>query len=279
MTARRMEGKTLAAEIRAQVTADAARIARRGFPPTLALLQAGSNEAVAAFSRSIARQATNVGIDCRQDLCGDDVTQEQLLRELHSLNEFMGVDAILVLFPLPPHIDARAVAEAIDPCKDIEGISPINVGRLALNEPVFVPNTPLGGMDLLRHYGVTVRGAEAVVVGRSAIVGKPMALMLLQEHATVTICHTRTRDLAAVTRRADILVVAAGHPGLITAEMIKPGATVIDFGTTVTETGVTGDVEFEAAMAVAGLITPVPGGTGPVTTAVLFRSVIQACGI
>jgi methylenetetrahydrofolate dehydrogenase (NADP+)/methenyltetrahydrofolate cyclohydrolase len=209
-----------------------------------------------------------------------EIAQDKLIHEVRSLNDFMAVDGILIPFPLPRHLDPAAVAAAISPNKDIDGISPVNAGGLLLGrENAFCPNTPLGGMEILRTYEVPIAGAEAVVVGRSAIVGKPMAHLLLRAHATVTVCHTRTRDLGAVTRRADILVAAAGRPGLITGDMIKPGATVIDFGTNVTRTGTVGDVDFDSAVRVAGQITPVPGGTGPVTTQMLFRSLIRACGL
>jgi methylenetetrahydrofolate dehydrogenase (NADP+)/methenyltetrahydrofolate cyclohydrolase len=278
MTAEIIDGRKVSAEIRAQVAEEVLRIGGRGYPPTLAILEVGENEAIAEYTRSIVRQAKGVGVDCTEEHFPADIGQHELIDELKAINNFMGVDGILVQFPLPKHLDPRAVADAISPTKDIEGISPVNAGKLYLGEEGFVPNTPLGGMELLRRSGVTIEGAEAVVVGRSTIVGRAMALLLLREHATVTLCHTRTRDLGAVTRRADILVTAAGRPGLVTADMIKPGATVIDFGTNPTERGTVGDVDYEAALGVAGRITPVPGGTGPVTTAMLFRSLCRACG-
>jgi methylenetetrahydrofolate dehydrogenase (NADP+)/methenyltetrahydrofolate cyclohydrolase len=199
----------------------------------------------------------------------------RLTETLNALNIDPGVDAIVVQQPLPAPFSLEMVAEVLNPQKDVDGLTPVNAGRVALGQGGYVPSTPAGGMAILHHYGIPIAGAEAVVLGRSAIVGRPMAQLLLQEHATVTICHTRTRDLAAVTRRADILCVAAGRAGLITPEMVRPGAVVVDFGTNVVDDGLAGDVD-PAVSEVAAWLTPVPGGTGPVTTAILLRATVQA---
>jgi methylenetetrahydrofolate dehydrogenase (NADP+)/methenyltetrahydrofolate cyclohydrolase len=178
--------------------------------------------------------------------------------------------------PLPKHLPADLVANTLSVDKDVDGVCPANAGRLLQALPAFVPATPLGGFELLKRFEIPIRGAEAVVVGRSPIVGKPMASLLLNDHATVTICHSRTRDLGAVTRRADILVAAIGKARMITADMVKPGAAVVDFGINPTEAGIVGDVDFAAVAEVAGYITPVPGGTGPMTNVMLMRNTLSA---
>ncbi|MCL6614687.1 MAG: bifunctional 5,10-methylenetetrahydrofolate dehydrogenase/5,10-methenyltetrahydrofolate cyclohydrolase, partial [Firmicutes bacterium] len=204
-------------------------------------------------------------------------TQAELLTLIERLNADPRIHGILVQLPLPEGLDEQAILAAIDPRKDVDGLHPVNMGRLLAGLPGFVPCTPAGIMELIREAGTEVRGAECVVVGRSELVGKPVALLLLAAHGTVTICHSRTRDLGAVCRRADILVVAAGRPGLVTAGMIKPGATVIDVGTSRLPDGrLAGDVDFAAASEVAGAITPVPGGVGPMTIAMLMRNTVQA---
>jgi methylenetetrahydrofolate dehydrogenase (NADP+)/methenyltetrahydrofolate cyclohydrolase len=187
------------------------------------------------------------------------------------------VDGVIVQMPLPAHLNPTSAIGALDPRKDVDGLHPLNLGRLAQGLPALVPNTPAGGIELLRRYAVPLAGRKAVVVGRSNVVGKPMALLLLQEQATVTICHSRTPDLAAEVRQGDIVVVAAGRAGLVTGAMLKPGTVVVDFGINVDAEGkLRGDVNFEEASAVAGAITPVPGGTGPVTTMMLLRNTLQA---
>jgi methylenetetrahydrofolate dehydrogenase (NADP+) / methenyltetrahydrofolate cyclohydrolase len=187
------------------------------------------------------------------------------------------VSGVMLHVPLPKHLDAAGAIARLDPRKDVDGVHPHSAGLLAQGLPGLVPNTPAGGMELLHRYGVPVQGRRAAVVGRSIVVGKPMALLLLQEHATVTICHSRTPDLAAVVREADIVVAATGKPGLITGAMIKPGATVVDFGVNTLDDGtLVGDVDFASAAEVAGAITPVPGGTGPVTNVMLLRNVLKA---
>ncbi|MDW8339465.1 MAG: bifunctional 5,10-methylenetetrahydrofolate dehydrogenase/5,10-methenyltetrahydrofolate cyclohydrolase, partial [Thermoleophilia bacterium] len=204
-----------------------------------------------------------------------ETSQEAVLSLLAELNADEDVDGILVQLPLPDHIDEATVLRSVDPAKDVDGFHPLNAGRLFIGEPFLVPATPSGVMVMLDEHGVALEGAEAVVIGRSEIVGKPMAALLLSRNATVTICHSRTADLASHTRRADVLVAAVGRPGLVTADMVKPGATVIDVGVNRTESGLVGDVD-PAAFEVAGLMTPVPGGVGPMTIAMLLRNTLTA---
>jgi methylenetetrahydrofolate dehydrogenase (NADP+) / methenyltetrahydrofolate cyclohydrolase len=203
-------------------------------------------------------------------------TQDELLATVDRLNDDDRVDGILVQAPLPAGLDFKEVLDQIDPAKDVDGFHPLSVGRLVANQPGLRPCTPAGVMELLRRYDIPVSGAEAVVVGRSDIVGKPVAFLLLHQNATVTIAHSRTRDLPGVVRRADIVVAAVGRPEMITGDMIKPGATVIDVGINRTDSGLVGDVEFESAVAVAGAITPVPGGVGPMTIAMLLSNTLEA---
>jgi methylenetetrahydrofolate dehydrogenase (NADP+)/methenyltetrahydrofolate cyclohydrolase len=202
-------------------------------------------------------------------------TEEELLTVVRDLNADDAIDGILVQLPLPPQIDEGTIIRAVDPVKDVDGFHPFNAGLLLAGTPAHVPGTPAGVLELLDEYAVELEGAEAVVIGRSDIVGKPVALLLLHRHATVTICHSRTRALGDVVRRADIVVAAVGVPGIVTAEMVKPGAAVVDVGINRTESGLVGDVD-PAVADVAGLLTPVPGGVGPMTIAMLLRSTIRA---
>ena len=195
---------------------------------------------------------------------------------IHAAGSDHEVDAILLQLPLPPGLRSEALIELIPPAKDLEGLHPYNAGRLALGRPTFVPSTALAGLELLRRSGIQIEGGLAVVVGRSQIIGRPLASLLLQESATVVTCHSRTRDIGALTRQADLLFAATGRPRLVTADMVRPGAVVVDFGTSEIDGKLVGDVDFEPVSAVAAAITPVPGGTGPVTTAVLGRSLVRA---
>jgi methylenetetrahydrofolate dehydrogenase (NADP+)/methenyltetrahydrofolate cyclohydrolase len=205
-----------------------------------------------------------------------ETSEEELLKLVDQLNRDPKLHGILVQLPLPKHIDETKVIEAIDPAKDVDGFHPVNAGRLLIGQDSFLPCTPFGIMELLKQENVELKGKHAVVVGRSNIVGKPVALLLLQEHATVSICHSRTADLGAMTRQADVLVVAVGRPNFITGDMIKPGAVVIDVGINRVEDGLVGDVDFESAKEVAGKITPVPGGVGPMTITMLLRNTLLA---
>jgi methylenetetrahydrofolate dehydrogenase (NADP+)/methenyltetrahydrofolate cyclohydrolase len=278
MTATILDGRALAQELRAAAQADIARLSQKlGRAPGLALIQVEGDAASTRYVRSIEKLCAAVGAQCRLVLLQADAAQVQLEVTVDELNANPAVDGILLQLPLPAQLDADAAVMRIDHRKDVDGVHPINAGRLAQGRPALLPNTPAGGMELLRRYGVALRGRRVAVVGRSAIVGRPMAQLLIQADATVTVCHSRTADLGAVLRECEIVCVAAGRPGLITAEMIRPGAVVIDFGTNVAADGsLVGDVDFGPVAEVAGAITPVPGGTGPVTNAMLIRNLIAA---
>ncbi|HWQ22645.1 MAG TPA: bifunctional methylenetetrahydrofolate dehydrogenase/methenyltetrahydrofolate cyclohydrolase FolD [Gaiellaceae bacterium] len=272
MAAVRMDGKALAAKIRAQV---AQEVAAFGEPVCLATILVGDDPASHVYVGKKHEASAEAGIDSRDHRFPADTAESDVLELIEELNADEAVDGILVQLPLPPHMDEPKVTRSVDPAKDVDGFHPLNAGRLFLGEPLHVPATPLGVMALLGEYGVELAGSEAVVIGRSEIVGKPMAMLLLAANATVTICHSRTADLAAHTRRADVLVAAVGRPGLVTPEMVKPGAAVVDVGVNRTEAGLVGDVD-PAVFEVAGLMTPVPGGVGPMTIAMLLRNTLAA---
>ena len=272
-----IDGKAVAAEIKAELRERADALRERGVVPCLAVVMAGDNPASAIYVRNKRRACRDVGIESRYVKLDADVTQQQVIEEIMALNADPAVHAILVQLPLPEHIDEDAVLDAILPEKDADGFHVVNAGRLLTGRDCTLPCTPAGCMELLRRAGVPMNGAEAVVVGRSNIVGKPMALLLQQENCTVTMCHSRTRNLGEHVKRADIVVCAAGRRGLITADMLKEGAAVIDVGINRGEDGkITGDVDYETASRVAGWITPVPGGVGPMTVAMLMRNAIIA---
>jgi methylenetetrahydrofolate dehydrogenase (NADP+) / methenyltetrahydrofolate cyclohydrolase len=274
MTARLIDGNSVAAALRAQVTE---RVGSLPYRPGLAVVLVGDDRASASYVRGKDRAASLAGIDARTIRMPADTDQTALLREIESLNADPAVDGILVQLPLPPHLDTAAVIETVDPAKDVDGFHPINVGRLASGRPGLVPCTPLGVMRLLAHAGVAIPGVRALVLGRSAIVGRPMLALLLAADATVTVVHSHTRDLADECRRADILVAAVGRPEMVRGDWIKPGATVIDVGFNRQPDGrVVGDVAFEACAEVAGAITPVPGGVGPMTIACLLENTVAA---
>lgn len=277
MSALVLDGRPVANRILENVALGSAElVGLRGRPPALVAVGIGDDPATRSYFRSIGRLAEKAGIRFEARYLSAGISTDGLLEEIRRLNVDPAVDGILIQMPLPAHLDAVRVAETLSPKKDVDGITPDSAGRLFLGRPRLVPSTPVGGLEVLRAYGIPVEGRRAVVVGRSNILGKPLALMLLAENATVTVCHTRTRDLAEVTREAEILCVGAGRPGLITADMVRPGAVVLDFGTNWTERGLVGDVDFDAVKEVAGAITPVPGGIGPVTTAVLLRNTLEA---
>ena len=274
MTARLIDGKAVAAALRAEV-ADKVRAA--GFTPGLAVVLVGEDPASSVYVRTKDRAAREAGIDARTIRLPADTTQTDLLGVIRTLNADPAIDGILVQLPLPNGIDARAVIEAIDPAKDVDGFHPVNVGHLANGHPTLVPCTPLGVMKLLRWAGIETRGARAVVLGRSAIVGRPMAALLLTADATVTVAHSRTHDLPAECRRADILIAAVGRAEMVRGDWIKPGATVIDVGINRLPDGrLTGDAAFVSCVEVAGAITPVPGGVGPMTVACLLENTLTA---
>jgi methylenetetrahydrofolate dehydrogenase (NADP+) / methenyltetrahydrofolate cyclohydrolase len=274
VTARIIDGKRVAQHLRSRV---AEQVAMLPFRPGLAVVLVGDDPASAVYVRSKDRAAAAAGFASRTIRLPADTSEQALVTHVAQLNADPAVDGILVQLPLPPHIPPQAVVEAIDPGKDVDGFHPLNVGRLAVGEPAMVPCTPAGVMRLLSHAGVALEGARAVVVGRSTIVGRPMASLLLAANATVIMGHSRTRDLAAECRRADIIVAAAGKPGLIRGDWIAPGATVIDVGINrLADGSLRGDVAFQEAIARAGAITPVPGGVGPMTIACLLENTLTA---
>jgi len=266
-----MRGSRLAERVREQVRADVAELGAVG----LATVLVGDDPASNVYVSRKHEAALADGLRSFDRRLPGDTRQEELLAVLDELNRSDDVDGILVQLPLPDQIDEEAVLRSVEPVKDVDGFHPFNAGRLYAGHPTFVPATPLGIMALLEEHGVALEGARAVVVGRSTIVGKPIAHLLLGANATVTICHSRTRDLAEETRRADVLVVGIGRAGLVTPDMVKEGAAVVDVGITRTEAGLAGDVAPEVAER-AGFLTPVPGGVGPMTIAMLLRNTIQA---
>jgi len=277
MTARILDGKSLAAQVRAEVKARVARLAQRGIRPGLAVVLAGDDPASRVYVRNKTRACEEVGVRSQQIDYPAEVTQEELMACIRNLNVDPAVHGILVQLPLPKHLDSARVLEAVSPAKDVDGFHAENTGALLAGAPRLVPCTPAGVMRMLEHAGVPVAGQRAVVIGRSNIVGKPLALLLLQKDATVTICHSKTRDLVAVAKQADILVAAIGRAKLVTAAMVKPGACVIDVGVNRLPDGsLAGDVDFSAVRDVAGWITPVPGGVGPMTIAMLLENCLKA---
>jgi methylenetetrahydrofolate dehydrogenase (NADP+) / methenyltetrahydrofolate cyclohydrolase len=266
-----LDGKALAERVRADVKEEVAELGELG----LATVLVGDDAASEIYIRRKHEAAREVGIQATDVRLPEETTQEELLERIAELNANPSVHGVLVQLPLPDQLDEAAVIRAVDPAKDVDGLHPLNAGQLYLGRPTLVPATPVGIVALLAEHGIELRGANAVVVGRSDIVGKPVAHLLLQRHATVTICHSRTRDLARETLDADVLVVAVGHPALVTADMVKGGAAVVDVGMNRTEAGLRGDVD-PAAMDVAGYMTPVPGGVGPMTIASLLKNTIRA---
>ena len=296
-----LDGARVAAEIKEEVARDVERLKRdHSVTPCLAVVRVGDDPASAVYVASKVKSSAELGLASEHHALPADTTTEALLAEINALNARAEVDGILVQLPLPRAEDERRVIEAVDPDKDVDGFHPVNVGRMILGLPAFVPCTPAGIFELLVREGVTLRGANAVVVGRSHIVGRPMAELLLRADATVTVCHSRTRDLAEVTRRADVLVCAVGCPALVRGEHVKPGAVVVDVGMnkvtdeararelfgddaerrveTIRRRGYTlvGDVHPAQVSRVAGRLTPVPGGVGPLTIAMLMRNTVLA---
>lgn len=277
MPAAIIDGRAIAEAMRAEIRAEAEAVrALIGVSPRLAFVLVGDDPAARAYVTSKGKVAARLAIETEDHSLPGDVTQAELLGRIEALNRRPEVHGILVQVPLPGHLDKQEVLAAVDPRKDVDGFHPLNVGRLVQGGTPLPPCTPAGIMEMLRRSGVPFTGAEAVVVGRSDIVGKPVAIMLLHEHATVTICHSRTRDLAAVCRRADILVVAIGRARLVTAEFVKPGAAVIDVGNSYVDGKVVGDVDFESVAPIAGFLSPVPGGVGPMTITMLLRNTVTA---
>lgn len=277
MTARIIDGSTLAQTIRTEVAQRAADLTTRGVQPGLAVVLVGESPASQVYVRNKVAACEKAGIHSVLEQYPADMTEADLLARVHALNADPAIHGILVQLPLPAHMDAHKVIEAISAEKDVDGFHISNAGLLMTGQPLFRPCTPYGVMKMLESENVPLRGAEAVIVGASNIVGKPMAMLLLAAGATVTLCNSKTRDLGAQTRRADVLVVATGRARMITADMVKPGAIVIDVGINRGEDGkLCGDVDFAPVKEVAGAITPVPGGVGPMTIAMLLVNTIEA---
>jgi len=272
-----LDGKAVAAKVQETVAAGVADLRRRGLVPTLAVVLVGEDPASKVYVGRKRAACRAVGIDARDHLFPQSLDEGRLLALVRELNADRSVHGILVQLPLPAGVDEDRVIAAVDPAKDVDGFHPENLGRLLAGAPLAVPCTPAGILELLDHYGVELKGAEAVVVGRSRIVGKPLSQLLLMRHATVTVCHTRTRDVAAHTRRAEVLAVAAGRAGVVTADMVRDDAVVIDVGVNRLPDGrLAGDVDFHAVSPRVRAITPVPGGVGPMTVAMLMRNTLAA---
>ncbi len=278
MTATILEGRSIAQALREELRADiAAYTAETGTPPALTVVRLDGDPSSERYLRTIRKSCGDLGMTFAERLLPAGTPQAELEATVRDVSADPHIHGVLLHLPLPPSYNTGAVIAQIDPCKDVDGVHPENAGLLAQERPRFVPNTPAGGMEILRRYGVHVEGKRATVIGRSVVVGKPMAMMLMQEDATVTVCHLKTQDLAAAVRNAEILISAAGAPGLVTGDMLAPGAIVIDFGINVLEDGrVVGDVDFASAVETASAITPVPGGTGPVTNVILLKNVVRA---
>ncbi len=278
MVAAILDGVEASAALRANVSERVQTFsAENGHAPGLVTVMAGGDRSAAAYVRALGRVAGRVGIQCRHIALPADGDDLHLRDTLLELNEDRSVNGVIVQMPIPRPYSSSVVAETLSPSKDVDGITPHNAGLLALGHPLLVPSTPLGGMELLRHHEIPILGARVTIVGRSVVIGRPLAMMMVSAGATVTICHTATRDLAEECRKADILCVAAGRPGLVDRFMVGAGAVVLDFGTTYDTDGtVRGDVLFDDVREIAGWISPVPGGTLPMTTAVLMRNTLDA---
>lgn len=277
MPAAIIDGKALAAKVKAQVAQQVDGLKAKGINPCLVVFLVGEDPASAVYVRGKAKDCEECGIESRVVRLAAETGEEALLAQITAANQDKTVHGILVQLPLPGHIDDKKVIEAISPAKDVDGFTPVNIGRLQIGEECFVPCTPAGCLYMLQQSGVELVGKDVVVVGRSNIVGKPVAMLLVGQNATVTICHTKTKDMAAKCAAADIIIAAAGRAGLITADMVKPGAVVIDVGMNKTAAGkLCGDVDFAAVNQVAGAISPVPGGVGLLTRAMLMQNTLQA---
>ncbi len=275
MSAKIIDGKQVAARCREELKQQVAALRARGIIPGLAVILVGEDPASQVYVRNKHRACEELGIHSEQYTLPADTDRQTLLDLITELNGREEIDGILVQLPLPGHLDEKEILSAIDPAKDVDSFHPQNVGRLVIGDYFFAPCTPSGILTLIDSAGVDLTGKECVVIGRSNIVGKPMALMLLHRNATVTVCHSKTRDLPSVTRRADVLISAVGKAGFVTADMVKPGAVVIDVGMNRNQAGkLCGDVDFESVSRVAGYLTPVPGGVGPMTITMLLRSTV-----
>jgi len=277
MTAQLIDGNALAKKIRAEVSGRTQALKARGIQPALAVIMVGDDPASEVYTRHKVNDSTETGLAATLERYPADMTEAALLARIRTLNEDPAVHGILVQLPIPKHMDTHKVIETISPAKDVDGFHIASAGALMVGQPGFWPCTPYGCMKMLESIGYDLRGKNAVVIGRSNIVGKPMAMMLLAKDATVTICHSRTRDLKAFTLQADVVVAAVGKRNVLTADMVKPGAVVIDVGMNRNDEGkLCGDVDFAGVKEVAGWITPVPGGVGPMTRAMLLVNTLEA---
>ncbi|MDM0105732.1 bifunctional methylenetetrahydrofolate dehydrogenase/methenyltetrahydrofolate cyclohydrolase FolD [Variovorax sp. J22R24] len=277
MTAQLIDGNALSRKIRAEVSGRIDALKALGIEPTLAIVLVGDDPASQVYVKHKVNDSGETGLTANLERYPASMTEADLLARIHALNEDPKVHGILVQLPLPPHMDSHRVIEAISPAKDVDGFHVASAGALMVGQPGFWPCTPHGCMKMLDWIGYDLRGKHAVVIGRSNIVGKPMAMMLLAKNATVTICHSATKDLAALTRQADVVVAAVGKRNILTADMVKPGAVVIDVGMNRKDDGkLAGDVDFDGVKEVAGWITPVPGGVGPMTRAMLLANTLEA---
>lgn len=272
-----LDGKLVSKRIKSQLKEEVDKLKEQGVQPGLAVIIVGSDPASRVYVNGKKADCVEIGIRSEEYALPEQTTQQELLELVHKLNETPEINGILVQLPLPKHIDEKVVIENISPAKDVDAFHPANVGKIMIGDYDFLPCTPAGVMELIAESGIDVAGKECVVVGRSNIVGKPQAMLLLHKNGTVTICHSKTRDLAEVCRRADILVAAVGVAKLITKDMVKQGAVVIDVGMNRNEQGkLCGDVDFEAVKDIAAAITPVPGGVGPMTRAMLMKNTVKA---
>ena len=276
MSATLLQGREVAAAIGEAIGTRVEAITAAGeAPPSLRILLVGNDDASAVYAGGLQKAGVKLGMSVEIDTYDQNLTEEELSTAVATLNDEASVDGVIVAMPLPKHLSSSIVSSSLDARKDVDGITIANAGSLYLGNPVHVPSTAAAILELLKRNEIPLKGAEVVVVGRSPVVGKPVAMLLVREHSTVTMCHTRTVDLAAHTLRADILIAAAGSPRCITGDMIKPGAVVIDAGINVVEGGIVGDVAFDEAVEVARSITPVPGGVGPLTNVLLLQSVVE----
>ncbi len=271
-----IDGKSLATSIREGLKSDVHKLKKKGVSPNLAVILVGEDKASQIYIKNKSKACLDVGINYEEFFLSSDTTMEQLLSLIDRLNNRDDIHGILLQSPMPKHLDINEAFRRISPEKDVDGFNPVNVGKLCLNQDGFVSCTPAGIMKMFEKYNIEIEGKNAVVLGRSNIVGKPMSLCLLNKDATVTICHSKTQNLSEITRGADIIVIALGKPKFLTRDMVKEGAVVIDVGINRTEGGLVGDVDFDNVKEVASYITPVPGGVGPMTVAMLMSNVVKA---
>lgn len=276
MTARIIDGKAIAGEIRSDLVKKVQELHSKGIKPGLAVILVGDNSASAVYVRMKKRACEEIGINSAVHRLPEETSQEELLKLIAELNSDNGTHGILVQLPLPAHLNEEEVIHAISPMKDVDGFHPINVGKLHIGEETFVPCTPAGVLELVKRTETPISGAHVVILGRSNIVGKPVASLFLRENATVTICHSRTKNVAEECERADILIAAVGRPLLVKSDWVKPGAIVIDVGINRVDGEIVGDVDYEGVKKIAGAITPVPGGVGPMTIAMLLKATVEA---